>query len=57
VIDARQRLVFEHVHPTFGKAETDAVYQRQNDPREYEFGKLVFERRNAELLAKKEGSP
>jgi hypothetical protein len=37
VIDARD-VVFEHLHPAFGKAEMDATYARSNDSAYYKAG-------------------
>jgi hypothetical protein len=37
VIDARD-VVFEHLHPVFGKAEMDATYERSNDAAHYYAG-------------------
>lgn len=49
VIPARH-IVFEHLHPAFGKAEMDATYARSNDPARYHQG--------AEILNKlKENQP
>lgn len=38
-------IAFEHRHPIFGKAETDAVYQDQNAPEKYRKGRALLERR------------
>jgi hypothetical protein len=46
VIDARQRITFEHQHPAFGKAQMDATYQASNAPERYKAGEEVFRRRN-----------
>jgi len=43
VIDARD-VVFEHLHPVFGKAEVDATYARSNMRCNYDQGALHFER-------------
>jgi hypothetical protein len=43
VIDARD-VVFEHLHPAFGKAEVDATYARSNMRCNYDQGALHFER-------------
>jgi hypothetical protein len=43
VIDAKD-LVFEHLHPVFGKAEMDETYAVSNDPSRYQQGKAVLER-------------
>ena len=44
VIDARDRITFEHLHPAFGKAEMDATYARSNDAQNYARGAKTFER-------------
>ena len=44
VIDARDRITFEHLHPAFGKAEMDATYARSNDTQNYARGAKTFER-------------
>lgn len=38
VIDASNRITFEHLHPAFGKAPTDEIYARSNDPERYAAG-------------------
>lgn len=43
VIDARDRITFEHMHPFFGKGEVDATYHRGNSQDAYERGKAVLE--------------
>jgi len=43
VIDARD-VVFEHLHPAFGKGEMDAVYQRSNTPENYHEGAYHYSR-------------
>jgi hypothetical protein len=43
VIDARD-VIFEHLHPAFGKAEVDATYARSNMRCNYDQGALHFER-------------
>lgn len=47
VIDARDRITFEHLHPAFGKAEMDETYQRSNAAENYRAGNAVFERLKA----------
>ena len=42
VIDARDRITFEHLHPVFGKAEMDATYSRSNDAEKYELGAAIL---------------
>jgi len=44
VIDARDRIAFEHVHPAFGKSEMDATYERSNASENYERGGKAFHR-------------
>lgn len=44
VIDARDRIVFEHCHPVHGKGEWDATYQRSNDSYHYKTGDGIFRR-------------
>jgi glycosyltransferase involved in cell wall biosynthesis len=46
VIDARDRITFEHVHPAFGKAEMDDIYARSNAPFYYRSGEGVMRRLN-----------
>jgi hypothetical protein len=43
VIDARD-VVFEHLHPVFGKAEMDATYERSNDSANYKAGERHLQR-------------
>jgi len=43
VIDARH-LVFEHVHPAAGKAQTDETYERSNSAENYHAGQATYER-------------
>lgn len=45
VIDARH-LVFEHLHPVFGKGQFDDTYNRQNAPARYQRGEATFKQRN-----------
>ena len=45
VIDARH-IVFEHEHPSFGTAEWDETYRRQNADARFEEGRKLFELRN-----------
>lgn len=47
VIEARH-LVFEHMHPAFGKGQMDETYKRQNAPEKYQRGMETFNRRNPE---------
>jgi len=44
VIDARDRITFEHLHPAFGKAEMDATYSRGNCEGAYQRGKKTLDR-------------
>lgn len=46
VIDARDRIVFEHLHPAFGRAQNDKTYEHNNAPERYKTGKELFELRN-----------
>jgi hypothetical protein len=49
VIDARH-LVFQHLHPAFGKGQMDETYARQNAPEKYARGEATFKRRNPDAL-------
>ena len=49
VIDARDRLTFQHNHPLFGKAEWDDTYARSNSDDNYAQGKKVFEKLKSQL--------
>ena len=44
VIDARDSIVFEHLHPVFGKAPMDETYARSNADYRYRTGKGIFDR-------------
>jgi hypothetical protein len=44
VIDARDRITFEHLHPAFGKAEMDESYSRSNSEYNYQTGEGIFRR-------------
>ena len=46
VIDAREKLRFEHLHPSFGKAPMDATYKHNNQQSRYEAGRALFAQRN-----------
>jgi glycosyltransferase involved in cell wall biosynthesis len=46
VIDARDRLKFEHQHPAFGKAQMDATYAHNNSRDRYVAGEAIFKIRN-----------
>ena len=52
VIDARERLRFEHKHPIFGKAPMDATYQHNNTRERYAAGLALFKQRNSNADAK-----
>jgi hypothetical protein len=47
IIEARD-IVFEHLHPVFGKAEWDETYARSNSDKNYANGKATYERLLAE---------
>lgn len=51
VIDARQKLRFEHLHPCFGKAAVDDTYRHNNQKGRYEAGLALFAQRNPEAPA------
>jgi hypothetical protein len=44
VIDARDRITFEHLHPAFGKAEMDETYARSNADYRYKTGAGILNR-------------
>jgi hypothetical protein len=44
VIDARDSITFEHIHPAFGKAEMDETYSRSNTDYNYKTGEGIFKR-------------
>lgn len=44
VIDARERITFEHLHPAFGKAEMDETYARTNADYHYKTGEGILKR-------------
>lgn len=46
VVDAREKIKFEHVHPAFGKGRMDSTYEHNNQRKRYDTGKATFERRN-----------
>jgi glycosyltransferase involved in cell wall biosynthesis len=46
VVDARDRITFEHVHPAFGKAAMDATYRHNNTALRYADGEKLFKERN-----------
>ena len=46
VVDARDKLTFEHVHPAFGKAPMDKTYERNNSDKRYAAGAALFKERN-----------
>lgn len=47
LIDARDRITFEHMHPAFGKGEDDATYARSNDSYQYHTGEGILKRLRA----------
>jgi hypothetical protein len=46
VIDARERITFEHMHPAFGKGQMDKTYAESNSKERYAEGEATFRRRN-----------
>jgi hypothetical protein len=44
VIDARDRITFEHLHPVHGKGEWDETYARSNASENYQRGQKTFDR-------------
>ena len=44
VIDARDRITLEHMHPAFGKSEMDETYARSNDQFHYLTGRGIWDR-------------
>ena len=44
VIDARDRITFEHLHPAFGKGEMDETYARSNADYRYKTGAGILRR-------------
>jgi tetratricopeptide (TPR) repeat protein len=48
VIDARDRITFEHRHPVFTGAEIDETYARSNAQINYVTGKSIFEKLQSE---------
>lgn len=44
VIDARDRITFEHLHPAFGKGEMDETYARSNADYRYKTGEGILRR-------------
>ena len=46
VIDARERLRFEHRHPAFGKGKMDETYAHNNTTERYKRGEALFKERN-----------
>jgi hypothetical protein len=43
IVQARD-LVFEHLHPVFGKAEMDETYAKQNSSEAYNYNRSIYER-------------
>jgi glycosyltransferase involved in cell wall biosynthesis len=50
VIDARDRITFEHEHPAFGAAPMDATYAHNNAKERYEKGEATFRKRNPDAV-------
>lgn len=46
VVDARDRITFEHAHPAFGAAPMDKIYEHNNSTERYKAGKALFDARN-----------
>lgn len=46
VVDARDRIQFQHLHPAFGHAAWDATYAHSNHPARYAQGRATFLERN-----------
>jgi hypothetical protein len=46
VIEARDRITIEHMHPAFGKSEMDETYARSNDQFHYKSGAGILRRLN-----------
>ena len=44
VVIERRDIVFEHLHPVFGKAEWDATYARSNSDKNFANGKATYEK-------------
>ena len=44
VIEARDRITIEHMHPAFGKSEMDETYARSNDQFHYLTGRGIWDR-------------
>jgi tetratricopeptide (TPR) repeat protein len=44
LIDARDQITFEHLHPAFGKGEMDHTYARSNDGYHYKTGEGILRR-------------
>jgi hypothetical protein len=47
VVDARESITFEHLHPCFGKGENDETYARSNAPYRYATGEGIMKRLEA----------
>ena len=52
VIDARDRISFQHIHPAFGKAPMDATYKHNNTRERYAAGLALFKERNPDAHPK-----
>lgn len=46
VVDVRDRITFEHLHPAFGAAPMDKTYEHNNTTERYKVGKALFDARN-----------
>lgn len=46
VVDARDRITFEHLHPAFGGSTMDKTYEHNNSTERYKAGKATFDERN-----------
>jgi hypothetical protein len=50
VIDARDRITFEHMHPAFGKGKMDETYARSNHSKNYKTGQSIMRRLSAGII-------
>ena len=50
VIDARDKITFEHKHPVFGKADMDETYARSNAPEMYDQGRETYEKLKSQSI-------
>jgi hypothetical protein len=46
VVDARNWIKFDHIHPAFGAAPMDKTYEHNNSSERYKAGKALFDQRN-----------